>query len=564
MEDYQTRFDDQTLANLTTNTVLENRAEHLGDDPFIYYGPEETSYSYREVDAVANAIGRSLRDLGVEKQDRVSVMMESPIPALFSMFGLHKRGAVYSPVNPDYKGESLAYQLQDTGPAVIIVEDSLVERITDIAPDLDQTPRVIVYENGPNYDLDDRVPQSTFEALKDGDRAPLSVDVAWNDTASILYTSGTTGMPKGVVHPYRYIYGNYCLYSMAHKDEDDVCHTTLPLYHVTGVYADIVGTLIAGASVALWHEFQPEAFWDRIDHYDATCTTLLSVMISWLSNQPRADDDHRNTLTKVVTSPLPEEYEEFAGRFGIDLMSVAYGSTEIGAPIAGFVRTDSGHTTPADMYHGATVEEIVERADALEIPVITTGPDEHGDYIYVGKPLSKVIDVEIVDERNEVKPPGEVGELVLRPERPGSVLKEYYRKPEQTVDAFKNLWFNSGDACYRDAAGNYFFVDRIDDVIRRRGENISSMQVQEIITSVDGVAQTAVFPVPDDEGVEDEVAAVVERAEGATLSEDGLREALEPDMPTFMIPQHIDIVDEIPTTETNKMEKYKLREEMPE
>lgn len=167
-----------------------------------------------------------------------------------------------------------------------------------------------------------------------------------------------------------------------------------------------------------------------------------------------------------------------------------------------------------------------------------------------------------MDGRDEPVSPEEVGELVGRPTGAAFLFKEYDGKPERTVESCQNLWFHTGDAVYRDEGGDYYFVDRIDMVIRRRGENISSGQVQDIVNSHPDVDMTAAFPVPAEEGGEDEVAIAVELTEDARLSETDLRNRLQGEMPEFMIQRYIMFVDSIPTAPTNKMEKHKLREDL--
>jgi len=324
------------------------------------------------------------------------------------------------------------------------------------------------------------------------------------------------------------------------------------------VYFDVGSALVSGSSVGLWDRFSPEEFWDRIEKYGATKTTLLSVMIPWLMDQPERDDDHRNPLKLVHMQPLPEQYDEIAARFGFDFVTAGFGQTESGNPLAGMIHANSGDGgTPADLLAGKTPDEIVAIADQQGIPVV----DEITEERYMGKPVS-FMEAAILDEQDERLPPGEVGELAVRPKQPGLLMTEYYGKPQKTVDAYQNLWFHTGDAAYRDDEGNYYFVDRIGDVIRRRGENISSIQVQDVITAHESVAQAAVFPVTATEGGEDEIGAAVEPVEQSSFSEDHLQAYLTDQLPDFMHPDHLLVVEQIPTTETNKMEKYKLRQRL--
>ncbi len=554
-----TQFDDRPLREQTMNSILENRAAHLGDQPFLRYGPEERDVSFAELNETANAIGNSLLELGIGHQAKVSVMMRHPLQTLFAMFGIHKAGGVYCPINFEYKGEALSYQLNDTDPTVLFIEDQYVERLNTIADDLSVDPHIIVFEtDATSQKLDSTFERSSFAQMLEGQTDSPDVTLTWDDEASIIYTSGTTGKPKGVVLPHRWIFANYTLIFGQTMTEEDVVHTALPLYHVGGVYADIVSALVAGASVGLWDRFSPDEFWYRVDKYGATSVTFISVMWTWLTKQPERDDDHRNTLNKVSVIPLPEDHGEIAERFAFDFILAGFGQTESGIPVGGFIHAARGeNATPDELQKGMQPDEVIRQAERLGAPVVDQAPGHR----YMSKPMDRYVETTILDERDQEVPPGEVGEFAVRPKAPGILMKEYYGKPAKTVEAFRNLWFHTGDAAYRDEENNYYFVDRMGDVIRRRGENISSIQIQDAVTAHEGVGQAAVFPVPAEEGGEDAITVAIEPAAGYQLTERELLDHLDDRLPEFMHPDHTMFLDEIPTTETNKREKYKLREQ---
>ena len=552
-------FDDRPLSEQTMNSILENRATHLGDAPFIRYGPEERDVSFAEMDETANAIGNSLLDLDITHQAKISVMVRHPLQTLFAMFGIHKAGGVYCPINFEYKGDALSYQLNDTNPEVLIIEDQYVERLNNIADDLTTDPEIVVYETDhPSSQLNASFESRTFQSMTTGDKTSPEVDLTWDDEASIIYTSGTTGRPKGVVLPHRWIFANYTFIFSQTLNEEDVVHTALPLYHVGGVYADITSALVAGSSVGLWDRFSPDSFWDRIEKYGATSVTFISVMWTWLVKQKEQEDDHRNTINKVSVIPLPDNHAEIAKRFSFDFVLAGFGQTESGIPVGGFIHTAQGeHATPADLRKGMRPDEVISQCEQLGVPVVDEAPGGR----YMAKPMDRYMEATVLDDHDERLPPGEVGEFAVRSKMPGILMKEYYNKPGKTVDAWQNLWFHTGDAAYRDENDNFYFVDRIGDVIRRRGENISSIQVQDAVTAYDLVDEAAVFPVPAEEGGEDAIAVAIETAREDQFSEQGLRDHLTDRLPEFMHPDHVKVIDEIPTTETNKREKYKLQEQ---
>lgn len=549
-------LDDRPVEDVTVASMLRARAEKIPDDDALVYGPDDRHVTYGELDEIANRVANGLRDRGVEPGDEVSVMASHPLTVLFAMFGANKAGAVYAPINHEYEGETLSYQLNDTAPSVLVVEDRYLDRVDAVADDLESVLEVVVADTG--TEAESRFETTSFAALREASADDPHVSTSWDDPAGIVYTSGTTGLPKGVVIPNRWIFANYTAAKRALLDRDDVVHTSLPLYHIGGVYADVVAGLIAGGTVALWDRFSPTEFWDRVAEYEATSATLISVMMPWLTNPERSEDDHENTLNKVHMQPLPEDYEQVAERFGFDVVTVAFAQTETGAPVVGVIEATDGERTPASIRRGRSPEEVFEASREMGLPVV----EEVNEERYMGRPREDIVEVAVLDERDERAPTGTVGELAVRPKRPGLILQEYHAKPEKTVEATRNLWFHTGDAAYRDESGDFYFVDRLGDTIRRRGENISSMQIQDAVVGMDAVSSAAAFPVPAPEGGEDRVGLAIEPAEGADLGEADVREYLDGRLPEFMRPDRLWLVESIPTTETNKMEKYKLRSEL--
>lgn len=549
-------LDDRPIEDVTIPSMLRARAEQIPDETALIYGHEDRHVSYAELNETANRIANGLAEIGVEPGANVSLMAAHPLQTLFAMFGINAAGGVYSPINFEYEGEALSYQLNDTDPDAFVLEDRYLERLEAVRDDLETDPTVVVIDTGtetPSTSFD----TVSFASLREASAEAPDVDVSWDDTASIVYTSGTTGMPKGVVLPHRWIFANYIAPKRALLNGDDVVHTSLPLYHIGGVYADVVAGLLAGGTVSLWNRFSPQEFWDRIAEYEATAVTLISVMVPWLVNAPETDSDHENTLSKVHMQPLPEEYEAIAERFGFDVVTVAFAQTETGSPIVGVVRTDGLQGTPEEYRRGLGPEAVEQRARELNLPVVDRVDEER----YMGRVREDIVEVTILDERDRPLGPGEVGELCIRPKRPGLILKQYHAKPERTIEATENLWFHTGDAAYRDEDGDYYFVDRLGDVIRRRGENISSMQIQDAVATHEAVEAAAAFPIPAPEGGEDQIGLAVEPRDGSVTTE-AIHDHLEGQLPAFMHPDETFVVDEIPTTETNKMRKFELREEL--
>jgi len=553
---FRTEYDDEPVCEQTVNEVLQSRAEVLDDEPLIHYGPPQREVSYAEANATANAIGNSLHDLGITEGDRVSVLLQDPLQTVLGFFGILRAGAIYSPINAEYKADPLAYQLNDTDPDLLLIDDQFAGRIEAIRDDLDTDPHVVIRHNGGGISDLDCFESSTFDTLLDGDsKAVPDVDRSWRDEASIIYTSGTTGNPKGCVCSHRYWLGGICMVFGQILEEDDVVHNSLPMYHIAGV-GQVLIPMVAGAACSLWQQFSPTEFWDRVDRYESTHTILLSVMIPWLVKPPEQPDDDENTIKMTIMQPVPDNWQAIANRFGFEVVPMMYSQTEASVPLSGFVHAEGGK--PDDWIKGVHPDDIVEKVEGLNMPMLDEIPGDR----FMGRPISSVAEGKIVDtETGEELPPGNVGELVLRPKQEHVFMEEYYGMPDKTAETFRDGWLHTGDAAYRDEDGNYFFVDRLGDVIRRRGENISSLQIQDAVNSHAEVEQAAVFPVPAPEGGEDQIGCAVQLAEDSTLDRAGLEAYLSDRLPEFMIPDRVTFFDVLPTTETGKIEKYKLREQ---
>lgn len=550
----------ESLERSTVNDILEYRSANQPEKTYVLYGHEDRAVSYREMNEGANAIANGLLGLlDGRTQEKVSVMMGGQLPILFAFHGILKAGSIYTPIHRDYKGDNLRYQLNDSLPEVLIVDDRYVERLNAVRPGLERLPHVVIRETTDRgVPLDDEFDRTQLEDLRARETADPGAELAWDDIATVIYTSGTTGRPKGVLHSHRQVLVLYGDLKSTFIAPDDVVHNNLPLFHVGGLYGNVVATLVAGATVVCWDKFSTSEFWDRVERYEASRAVIFSSMITWLDNQPETDTDHHNTLNKVTFVPLVEGYEEIAERFGFDIVDTYYGQTEIGLSIAGAVRAATGEDATPDTYtRGRDPNEVVERAQAKGIPVVDTVPEPN----WAGKPAAPV-DVTLVDDRDEEVPVGETGELVARPEAPAMIFMGYNDAPGETAGAWRNLWHHTGDALKRDEEGYYYFIDRINDVIRRAGENISTTQIEKPLMNHDGIDEVAAFSVPAAEGAEDEVAIAVEPEQGTDLTTQEVQSIAGEVLPRFMIPEYVLILDELPTTETAKIEKYKLRDQV--
>jgi len=547
--------------------VLEQLAEKDSHKLLIYYGEEDRRLTYGEMNRLANRIGRNLSTMGVRKGDRISLFLKNPLVTALAMFGIWKIGAIFSPINFNYKGRLLSYQINDTGPKLLITEQSMLSLLNDVAshlPDLD----VILYQ--PRREDHDYAPEaaairpdkkfrlSSFDDLLTGDESNLGVAIEYYDTANIIYTSGTTGAAKGVVQSHRWM-SQYTFSGRKLLHPDDIIYNDLPLYHVGGAFSNLVRGVWSGCAVAIWDKFSPRDFWRRIHKSGASRATLLDVMIPWLMNLPETDQDRLNPLKFVHMQPLPQYHHKVAKRFGIDFVSGGYGQTEAGAGFLGIIdELEEGEGTPVEFFKGYSREEIKAIARKWGFPVLSGKEDIKKGFM--GK--SVALEPAVLNEWDEELGPGQCGQLAFRSKVPYSMLDGYFNKPEATLEAFRNLWFHTGDAVYKDEDEIYYFVDRMGGFIRTRGENISSYQIEDLIHSHPQVDVCAAFPIPAEEGEEDDIVVYAVLKPGQNLSAEELRRWMGSEMPKFMWPKHIRFIDDLPKTPTNKVEKYKLKEKI--
>ncbi len=534
------------------------------DQKFLYYGEENNTLTYLAFNQLTNKIGHSLQALGVGQGDRISLYLFNPLVTVLAMFGIWKVGAVFSPINFNYKGRLLSYQINDTEPKMMISEQAMLPFLDNVKTDLPpmkvivRKPRRDEHDFNPDLaraELDKKIEFFDFEDLLQGDSADLNTEINYWDTANIIYTSGTTGPAKGVVQSHRWM-AQYTFNTRRFTHEEDVIYNDLPMYHVGGAISNFVRVVWRGANAALWDKFSPSEFWKRIAAGGANHATLLDVMIPWLMNAPETPNDRDNSLNRVHMQPLPQYHNKVAKRFGIDFISGGYGQTEAGNGFVGLIdELEEGAGTPPELYKGFTRKEIREFCLKWGYPFLS-GKDEIKKG-FMGR--SVVLEPAVLNEHDEELGPGQYGQLAFRSKLPYCMLDGYFNKPEATVAVFKNQWFHTGDACYRDNDGIYYFVDRMGGFIRTKGENISSYQIEDIINSHPAVEVCAAFPIPAAEGEEDDIVVYVTLMQKMDVNESTLRKWLASEMPRFMWPKHIRFMDELPRTPTNKIEKYKLK-----
>jgi crotonobetaine/carnitine-CoA ligase len=497
----------------TVPALLELQAAARPDVPLLRIGGADRTYA-DVVDVVARTAG-TLAAAGIRRGDRVAMMCENRVELLDLILGCAWLGAIAVPVNTALRGAQLRHVLENSGARTIAMDSALLDVLAH-AGRPDALEEVWALDGVP-----ERVPAGYRvvpppEAAEPVPPAPSGP----GDTLAILYTSGTTGPSKGVCCPHAQFYWwGMHVSEWLQIRSGDVLYTCLPLFHTNALNA-FTQALVSGASYVIGPRFSASRFWARAAEEGADVTYLLGAMVNILCAQPpsEADRAHRVRVALAPATP-PRLVEPFRERFGTDLVE-GYGSTETNAVIG--QRAGSGRI--------GGMGRVIDGFEAL-----------------------------VVDEYDRPRPAGEAGELVLRHREPYAFATGYWRMPEKTVEAWRNLWFHTGDRVVRDADGSFRFVDRLKDAIRRRGENISSFEVEQVLIEHPAVATVAVFAVPS-EMSEDEVMAAVVPEEGMSVDPVELIRHCEPRLAYFAIPRFVDIVGELPLTENGKIRKAVLRE----
>lgn len=539
---------------------LRRHATENADKVYIHYGETGEKLTFREVHDQSLDMARRLVGLGLERGQPVSVLTSNSLLAAVTMFACWQAGAIYAPINFNLRGRLLSYQINDTAAPILVTDPSFGPALQQIASDIAPAHVVIGRDTAGNTSKSGiELPASevhqldalaTGETLADPELGPF-------DPATIIYTSGTTGPAKGVLLPFRWI-NQYSFGGRGQWTPEDVVYCDLPMYHVGGAYALLVKAVWNGNTVGLWNRFSPSDFWARIRECGASTGILLDVMIPWLMSAPPSADDRNNTLNKVHMQPLPANHHEVARRFGFDFVTCGFGQTESGL---GFMATIDQFGdeigTPPELYKGLPKAELRASAEASGRLVVSGEKDLPPGFM--GRP-SPLVDVAVLDEEDNRLPPGQVGQLAFRPRFPGLLLQQYWNKPEATLKAWRNLWFHTGDAVVEEAEGTFRFVDRMGGYFRVRGENVSSYEVESLLADHPQIRAVAAVPVPAKEGNEDDIAVFIELKEAGSLTEDEVASFASETMPKYMRPRHIRIVDALPVTPTNKIEKYKLKQ----
>ncbi|MGD0228835.1 MAG: ATP-dependent acyl-CoA ligase [Syntrophorhabdales bacterium] len=500
--------------------LIEERAKRLGDKRFLRF--KDQSFTYDEMDRLSNRCANGFKGLGIAKGDKVSIMLPNCPDYIHLWFGLAKIGGVEVPINTSYKGEFLRHLVDQSDSRMIVIAHEYLDRLKLIEDQIKKVEKVIVWgtpKNGKAHGL--KIPTNSFEDFFNSSEAPVNAAVEPRDPISIIYTSGTTGLSKGGLgsHNYWIVVAEKMLDYRDHRKED-IYLTFMPLYHFNGQVLTTLTAWVGEAEMVLLDKFSASRFWDEVRYYGATQFNYLGAVIPILAKQPEKPNDIDNPARIALGAGCPPAVmEHVEKRFGIKCLE-GFGMTEIGICI---------HVKSDDRPRGSC-----------------------------GKPMD-IYELKLFDDDDNEVPTGEVGEIVFRPKAPYVMMSEYYNMPEKTLEVFGNLWFHTGDLAKKDEDGNFYFVDRKKDSLRRRGENISSFEVERAINSHPSVLESAAVAVKS-ELAEDEVKICVVLKPGTALTPEDLTKYAADRMPYFAVPRYVEFMEALPKTPTERVQKYQLRQ----
>jgi crotonobetaine/carnitine-CoA ligase len=476
--------------------------------------------TYAELDVISDRVGAGLARLGLAPGEHVALMMANSIENVESWFGLTKAGLVEVPIHTASRGGALQYIVHHSDARALIVDAEFVQYLEPLIGELTNLEHVLVHGDlEAAAELPTRIARHRLADVRSDD-APPRFEQRPRDTCVVLHSSGTTGPPKGVVLSHEAVLHltRHLVWLMDYT-ADDRLYTTFPLFHNNAKYTSVTAAMECGGSLVIERKFSASGFWDNARAKGITAFNYMGALLMMLFKQPERPDDADNPIRIAFGAPCPVEiWEPFEARFGVRLVEV-FGMTE--APMACENRLD-------DRRIGAAGKE------------------------------SMTYEVRIVDEDDRLCPPDVPGEIVVRPKHPWALFTEYHKNPEATIEAWRNLWFHTGDRGRMDADGFVYFIDRMKDCIRRRGENISSWEIESCINAHPAVVESAAYGVASELSESEVMVAVVVRP-GADLDAAAVIDHCQGKIAHFAVPRYVRFMDGLPRNHAERVQKVELR-----
>ena len=509
--------------------AVQMQAKSYGEKEFLAFENGET-LTFAALDQLTDQLASGLQELGLGPGDRLLGLMTNSRDFILLMIAVHKRLAIFVPINTELKGSFLQHQVENSEPLIVAVDEDLLNRFNEIDLPTLGIKQILLVGKGQklefNSNLNRGIPTTNIETLTNSPiNSSAIVSPTPQDVCTIMYTSGTTGPAKGVLMPqghcYLFALGTVAAMELTEEDRYFCC---MPLFHANGLFMQVYASLLAGCSAYVTKRFSVKSWLDTVIDQEATVTNALGVMPEFIFRSSPSPRDQLHKLTRIMAIPVAEEWgEAMEERFGVALRQ-GFGMTEVNMV---------AYSDPDD-------------------PVIAG---------CAGPPLSDFFKVIIADpETDRELAVDAIGEILVRPKEPFFFNLGYFKMPDKTVEAWRNLWFHTGDAGRIDSEGRLFFVDRINDRIRRRGENISSYELEQALNQHPDVTESAVIGLKvEGAGGEDEIKAVV-AVSGRHPDPVTFLDWCTPRMPRHTIPRYLEFVSELDKTASGKVRKQVIRD----
>ena len=506
----------------TVTAVLSRAAQQFPEQVFLDFQGEK--HTFRAVDKMSTQLAHGLLARNVRRGDRVGSILDNNLDAVLLWFAVNKIGAINVPINTAYKGEFLRHQFASAGCRVLISENDYASRILDVSADLPEAELLLVRGEPPEAE-----PTLAIESLKNAyadNSEAIEDENAPTDLCMLIFTGGTTGPSKGCMISHNYAC-NLARQILKREDraKGDVNWTPLPLFHMNATAGSILSCMMVGATVAIFPRFSVSKFWPDVERSGATVVNLLGSMIGFIASAPDNEYSKRyfGKLKAIRGAPFSQELQDtWKTRFGVQYASSnGYGLTE--------------------------AARVTSLPDGVKAPPGSSGR------------ANEDFDVRIVDDNDNELPPGQAGEIIVRPRHPGIMFDGYWNQPEETLKVLNNLWLHTGDIGKFDEDGFFYFVDRKKDYLRRRGENISSFEMETTLKAHPLIEEVAVHAVFADS--EDEVKVTATLRGDSKLDEEDLCRWCVDRLPYFAVPRFIEFRTELPRSPFGRILKYQLRDQ---
>ncbi|RLQ20724.1 AMP-binding protein [Seongchinamella sediminis] len=520
------KLDLSDTAERTFPRILKQQAKNCGDTPFLV--TDNTKITFAQADALSDRLAAGLQGLGVGQEDIVSLFLGNRPEMVLLALAINKLGAIWTPINGDYKGAWLLENLQMSRSKVLITDDQYQDRIAEIEEHLG-TDTILLLGDVEASAL--RHPIDYQRLLDQSDTAPHFdySELHYGDNCAILWTSGTTGKSKGVLQSYncwiRPIIDG-CSIQYDSRPGDSI-YCVLPLFHTAAWITCIYRALLEGIPCIIEPRFSVTTFWDRIKQFGATQTFLLGAMGAFLLNAPERDDDSATPLRLAQIVPLaPAQWPVFEHRFGVKLIRTGLGQSE-----CQLIMTQIQNREDVPVY-------------ALGFPNADTS-------------------VRLLDDNGNEVAPGEVGEICIKPLKPYVLFNGYFNNPEATAEAYFGDFYRSGDLARQDpATGAYFYADRKKDALRYAGRNISTLEVESVVRRHPAVKDVAAFGITSEEvESEQELKLNIVLKNGSGESAEAICDFINDNAPHYFVPRYLEFAESLPYTPTNKVQKFKLQDQ---